>query len=115
MFTMAILRLDGEEIAIHSLGQALRAKAHFSPFEWRWTVRDRHAEMEAHLGAPKEKFVGLIYRNPPGGTKTCLNSKLAGCSLTIRKRDGSSRTLETKHRAAFEILTDGDDFGVEMY
>jgi len=114
MFTMAVLRMGEEEYAIHTLGQAVRGKATFSPFDWRWKVRGNGMEMEGHLEAPRDRFIGLTYRNPPGGSKTCLNSKLASCSLTLRLPDGEVRTLQTKHRAAFEILTEGTDFGVEI-
>ena len=66
------------------------------------------------LAASAEHFVGLPYRNPPGGTKTCLNSKLARCDLTIRRHGAAPRTLTCRDRAAFEILTDDDDHGVPV-
>jgi hypothetical protein len=42
------------------------------------------------IAAPSTAFVGLSYRNPPGGTKTCLNAKTASCALAIARRE--SRT-----------------------
>jgi hypothetical protein len=60
----------------------------------------------------------LNYRNPPGGIKQCLNSKLAACELTLmHKRTGQTsvtETFTTRHRAAFEILTDDRDHGVPI-
>lgn len=54
----------------------------------------------------RESSVELRYRNPPGGVKTCLNTKLAACMLRFVDKDsGRSELLETKQRAAFEILT----------
>ena len=64
------------------------------------------------MHAPKSLFVGLTYNNPPGGTKTCLNTKLAACELTVERTGQAPRTLTTSHRAAFEILTDRQDHGV---
>jgi len=62
--------------------------------------------------------LGLNYRNPPGVSKYCLNSKIASCQLKIQhKQSGQWSTPEilfTKHRATFEILTDARDYGVEI-
>ncbi|MGD0211555.1 MAG: hypothetical protein ABSC14_11315, partial [Desulfomonilia bacterium] len=60
-------------------------------------------------------FVGLTYYNPPGGTKTCLNSKIASCTLLFKdKEQGTLETLQAKNRAAFEILTDDAGHGVPI-
>ena len=67
------------------------------------------------IAAPREAFVGLEYRNPPGGVKHCLNSKIAACTVHFHdKRTGSTETLETKSRAAFEILTSDPNHGVAI-
>ena len=51
----------------------------------------------------------------PGGTKFCLNSKLASCELDlIDKRSGEQTQLRCAHRAAFEILTDDTAHQLEM-
>ena len=67
-----------------------------------------------NIAAARSDFVGLPYYNPPGGTKTCLNSKIARCDLTIRRRGEAPRTLSTRDRAAFEILTEATDHGVPV-
>jgi hypothetical protein len=59
-------------------------------------------------------FVGLRYDNPPGGHKTCLNTKLAACQLTLERPGQPPLSLGTRHRAAFEILTDDEDHGVPI-
>jgi hypothetical protein len=59
-------------------------------------------------------FVGLRYANPPGGYKTCLNTKLASCKLRLRRRGKSTVRLRTATRAAFEILTDDARHGVAL-
>jgi len=41
----------------------------------------------------------------PGGTHTCLNSKLAACEVTLERSGEPPVTLTTRHRAAFEILS----------
>ena len=59
--------------------------------------------------------MALNYYNPPGGTKHCLNSKIAMCSLGLGDRTvGTIDVLETKDRAAFEILTDDRNHGVPI-
>ena len=66
------------------------------------------------IEAPASAFVGLCYDNPSGGHKTCLNTKLAACQLTLERPGQPSRTFTTQHRAAFEILTDDQDHGVPV-
>lgn len=104
--TGAVLRLDGRDHVLSSVRLALRARASYAPFHWELETHDREVRISALLSAPASAFVALPYPNPPGGTKTCLNSKIAFCKLTV-ERDGRVRTLTSKNRAAFEILTDG--------
>ena len=67
---------------------------------------DANASIEGRIEASAETFVTLRYDNPPGGHKTCLNSKLASCQLTLRRAGMELLTLHTRNRAAFEILSD---------
>jgi hypothetical protein len=112
--TLVVLRLDGEEIRLNSLAQAFRARGDFDFGSWRFESRGRDVCVRGTIHAPKSLFVGLTYGNPPGGTKTCLNTKLAACELTVERAGHTPRTLTTKHRAAFEILTDRQDHGVPI-
>jgi hypothetical protein len=78
---------------------------------------DRYAELAGtHLrpySCSGERFC-WGYQNPPGGEKTCLNTKLASAELTVERRGRPSRRLTTRHRAAFEILTSRTDHGVPV-
>lgn len=112
-FTLAVLRVGDTEYALNTLGRALRAKGEFDYFDWRFECGRDDVSLSGHVHAPREMFVGLPYRNPPGGVKTCLNSKVAACQLTLRV-DGVERTLRSASRAAFEILTDDPSHGVPV-
>ncbi len=112
--TPIVLRLDGREYALNSLVTAARAKSSYDFFDWKFETATRAAKIEGRIWAPARRFVGLTYFNPPGGSKTCLNSKLASCEVTVTPAGGRPRTLRTGHRAAFEILTDRSDHGVPM-
>lgn len=105
-FTLVVLRVAGEEYAFNSLLRAARAEGRFSYFEWALRTREGDVEIEAQLTAPRESFVGLTYANPPGGSKTCLNSKLARARVVLRRAGRPELHLHSAHRAAFEILTD---------
>lgn len=112
--TLLCLRLDGEEHRFDSIGDALRrTRGRYAPFEWTFSAARGDLRIEGRVEAPREAFVALPYPNPPGGTKICLNSKIARCALTV-SRGGGRRTLTSAHRAAFEILTDRAPAGVPL-
>jgi hypothetical protein len=114
-FTPIVLRHQGKEYAVNGLLQTLKAHGSFTYFAWTFRSDTPEVEIEGTITAPAEAFVGLNYYNPPGGTKTCLNSKIASCTLHFRdKTKGTTKTLQTKNRAAFEILTDDTSHGVRV-
>jgi hypothetical protein len=116
--TPLVLRHQGEEIALNSVLQTIRAQASLDYFHWTFKSETARVRVEGTLSALREAFVGLRYDNPPGGVKYCLNSKIAACELTlVRKQAGQSSPAERlvcKQRAAFEILTDDTRHGIEM-
>jgi hypothetical protein len=116
--TLLTLRHQGEEFALNTTAQMRRAKGAFAPFEWRFRSETPLVRIEGHIAAPSDAFVGLTYRNPPGGAKICLNSKLASCELTVARRQGDAwappERLIARRRAAFEILTDHPDARVPI-
>ena len=74
----------------------------------------RGVRIHGRMHAQREDFVALTYYNPPGGSHTCLNSKVAACELTLERAGQPPLTLSTQHRAAFEILTDDTHHGVPL-
>lgn len=112
--TLLVLRVDGDEFALNTLMQALRAHGSFDFFTWHFDSRAGDVRIHGRISAPASSFAGLRYDNPPGGWKTCLNTKLAGCELSLEKEGLPPRTLTTRHRAAFEILTDRRDHGLPV-
>lgn len=112
--TPLALRHAGREFALTGLPRALGATGRFGYFDWEFSSRDSAVEIAGRISAPKAAFVGLLYGNPPGGVKQCLNSKIASCRLEVTdRRTGRRDILETASRAAFEILTDDSGHGVE--
>lgn len=112
--TVMVLRIDGEEIRLNSIPQSIKAAGRYDYFNWNFESRSRQAGISGSIAAPIEHFVGLPYSNPPGGEKTCLNTKIASCHLTLRRPGKPPRSLTTENRAAFEILTDDSDHGVPV-
>jgi hypothetical protein len=107
--TLIVLREGGQEIALNGLLQAVRASGSVDSFVFKFDSRTRDIQVSGSIQASPSAFVGLRYQNPPGGEKTCLNTKLARAEITVRQRGQAPRTLTTEHRAALEILTDGKD------
>lgn len=113
--TMLVLRHAGKEWALNTLAQGRRATGVFEVGQWRFRSQTSEVAIEGIITAPRASFVGLRYDNPPGGSKDCLNTKLATCTLTIQEQGtGQVDTLSTAHRAAFEILTDNHKHGIPI-
>lgn len=112
--TSMVLRIDGREYALNGLLPAALASGRFDFFTWTFDRRSAQARISGRIHAPASAFVGLVYRNPPGGAKTCLNTKLASAEVTLRRPGLPPLTLTTRHRAALEFLTDRDDHGVAI-
>jgi hypothetical protein len=112
--TTVVLRVDGSEYAMTGIRQSLSAQAEFSYFDWKFESSTASVAVTAHITAPRYRFAGLTYRNPSGGQKTCLNSKLATCRVKLAIAGQPERTLTSEHRAAFEILTDDDSHRVPI-
>ncbi len=113
--TPLVLRHRGREHALNGLLRSVTAKGRFGYFFWNFASENRDVAVQGTIVAPRSAFVGLNYYNPPGGAKHCLNTKLAVCSMRLEdKADGTSEVLETRSRAAFEILTDDRSHGVPV-
>jgi hypothetical protein len=112
--TLVVLRIGDLEFSLNGLVQSLHTRATSDFLSLAIDARSRDVEITVNLRAARSDFAGLAYANPPGGMKTCLNTKLAACELTVRQRGHPARTYTTRHRAAFEILTDRHDHGVPM-
>ena len=112
--TILTLRLGRETFAFNTIASGLATKGRYDYFRFAFEASDDDVTIAGNIAAAANEFVGLPYYNPPGGTKTCLNTKIARCDLTIRRRGVPPQTLSSRHRAAFEILTDHDDHGVPV-
>jgi hypothetical protein len=116
--TPLVLRHNGREEAMNGMLTMLMAKSSYSYFVWSFASENGRVAVEGTISAPREAFVGLHYNDPPGGLKQCLNTKIASCELRIRDkaagRNGKPEVLFTRHRAAFEILTDDREHGVAI-
>lgn len=113
-FNSLVLRVGEREIRLNGIWQALRNRARYSYFQWELEGELGPLALSVRMEAPAAHFVGLAYDDPPGGQKTCLNSKLASCTVYLSERGCPTLTLNTRHRAAFEILTDRHDHGIAL-
>jgi hypothetical protein len=105
-----VLRLRGETLAWNALPRAIRARGRYAPYDWHIETSGPDGAIALRIWAEPSEFVALRYDNPPGGTKICLNSKIARCELTLR-RGGQTVELRSS-RAAFEIVEDEAPPGV---
>lgn len=105
-----VLRLGDETLRWNALPRAVRARGSYHPYEWTIDTRGPDGELAIRLWAEPKDFVALRYGNPSGGSKICLNSKVARCELALT-RNGRTTVLHSA-RAAFEILEDTAPPGV---
>ncbi|MCB9631572.1 MAG: hypothetical protein H6721_05460 [Sandaracinus sp.] len=113
--TPIVLREGERELRCSSLLRAVRNRGAYDERTLRWTFEGLAdgVTIEGTIEAPREAFVALPYANPPGGTKTCLNTKVARCVVRLTE-GGRRRELVSERRAAFEILTDRRDHGIRL-
>jgi hypothetical protein len=113
--TLLVLRHQQKEYALTELAQGIKAYGKFRYFIWEFKSKTKDVEIEGEISAQSQAFIGLNYYNPPGENKYCLNSKIAECRLHFKdKTTGKTDLLETKHRAAFEILTNDQNHGITI-
>ena len=113
--TLLVLRLGDIEYRLNTIAHALRSHANVEGFHWSFSSETDEMQMAGTISAPRNAFVGLRYANPPGGVKHCLNTKIASCELRITDKSSNiTEVLATSNRAAFEILTDRRDHGIEI-
>lgn len=116
--TPLVLRVGGRELRFSALLRAARNDGEYSvgtgnaPLRWSFAATQGDDSVSGTIHADRGDFVGLPYDNPPGGRKTCLNSKVATCELVVRTNGGEQRL--TSKRAAFEILTEQTDHGIPV-
>jgi hypothetical protein len=106
--TPVVVRHDGRELRLNAVVRSARASARYTVDDeavWEFRTRGRGVEVEGAFRADRSAFVELVYDNPPGGTKTCLNTKIAAAELTVRYANAYPITFRTVNRAAFEILS----------
>jgi hypothetical protein len=119
--TLLVLRRGGEQIAVTALREARRASASVDyrslgrNLSWTFATASATTRIEGRIEAPRSAFVGLRYRDPPGGEKHCLNTKIARCTLAVVDvRSRKRQVLRSGHGALFEILTDERAHGVPI-
>ncbi len=103
--TIICLRFDGHDYRLNAWRQMFGAQGEWKDHDWNFDSAGAGVRIHGHIHAAPEDFVSLTYHNPPGGTHTCFNSKLAACEVTLERSGEAPVILTTRHRAAFEILT----------
>jgi hypothetical protein len=104
--TLLVLRRPGSELALTSLVGGLRARGRYGVGHLELSGKTEGATVTARFEAPLADFVGLAYDNPPGGVKSCLNTKIATATVTIEREGRPTESLRATRRAALELVSD---------
>ncbi len=113
-FTALVLRRSDGELRANTFVRTLLARARVGYFDWEFSTSAGGYHLAGRIWAEKRDFVGLRYRNPPGGIKYCLNTKLASCRLELTDPAGRSAVLDSHGRTGFEILSDDRPHGIPL-
>ena len=99
--SIAALRLDGETLLFNSLSRAVRANAHYRPFQWSLHTRNsRNAELAISMTTIADRVAALTYYSY-WRQRSCLNSKLASVNVTLTRRGRPERVLHSTLGGAF--------------
>lgn len=102
--TPLVLRHKGKEHRLNALHKVF-GRARVSGLEWTFKARGDDVRVRGSVRATPMDVVTLVYPNPSGGSKICVNTKIATCELEVVTRDGTD-LLRTGNGAAFELLVD---------
>jgi hypothetical protein len=102
--TTAVLRLGGEEHAFNAFVRAPLARARVGPARWSFRTSNGRDRLRVSFRSDPTQVATLAYRDPPGGTKVCLNTKIATCDLELTRGSGERVIMRSAFRAAFEVL-----------
>lgn len=111
--TLGVVRHGGRELRFDALRRGL-GRATLREHDWRFTLKGPDGRVEGRIWADAAAFACLRYKNPPGGDKFCLNTKLAACELEITPAGGPTTRIATPHGAAFEELSDAPPPGAQV-
>ncbi|MFO0744730.1 MAG: hypothetical protein U1F43_03515 [Myxococcota bacterium] len=102
--TPIVLRHKGREHRLNAL-HTVFGRATLTALDWRFHAKQAGVSLEGRITAHPDDFVVFAYIDPPGGAKTCVNSKIGRCELTVTV-DGRSERLVSTSRAAMEVLVE---------
>ncbi len=109
--SLAVLRLRGDTLRFNQLTRAPRNRSRYDFSHWDMALSNGRDRLRLQMESRPTDTAALYYKNPPGGGKTCLNSKLASCHLVLERSGQSALELHSESGAAFEILTDSPPLG----
>ncbi len=111
--TIAVMRVGGQTLNFNAMGRTPFGRPRVEGLRWRFDTGNGHDRLRAEFSGEAASFVGLRYRNPPGGTKICLNSKIASCRVELDRPGAETLVLHGTRRAAFELLGE-DSLGIPV-
>ncbi len=112
--SLAVLRIGKQEFRFNGLWEAVKNPGTYQFFNWQMQCKHKDLTLSVFMHTDKNDVAGLNYRNPPGGSHTCLNSKVARCDVVLSKGNQVLHKLHSQFGGAFEILTDDDSHGVTV-
>lgn len=102
--TPIVIRHEGREHRLNAM-RKLFGRAKVGGLRWTFEAKDGGVAVAGTIACTPLEVVTFAYKNPPGGTKLCINSKIARCELALTI-DGRRVDLVSRTGAAFEVLVD---------
>lgn len=112
--SVIVLRDGDREHTFNGVRQWMRNGGSFDWYRLELDGTQAGVRIRGSIEAQREDFVGLPYWNPPGGIRTCLNSKLARAEFVVEEAGKEPRRLVSEHRAALELFPVAQDHGIDI-
>ncbi|MCB9475867.1 MAG: hypothetical protein H6684_15125 [Deltaproteobacteria bacterium] len=112
--TMAVLRHEGKDYKFNRLRKVRAKESTMNRQCWSFTMEDQGLQLMGMVIGHRHDFAGLVYPNPDGTEKLCVNTGVANANVELsRIKDGEVLAkLTTTRGAMLELISPDPWFDV---
>jgi hypothetical protein len=96
--TPVVARIDGEDFSSTSPLRVLANDSRFGLSDWNLQATDGRRRLRVVVDAPRDRLVGVTYRDPDGEPAYCYNTEVASLRVGLWERRGRGRSAWSLRR-----------------